>query len=469
MILIYQKKRNCSHHLKKECEMDYSNETARMYQIKEIREDTIKAIVNMNLADNWQNVNTPYWVVRNMLDLIPESDMYIVFFSMEFLEVMIHERNIPREKVIFVADTVPEMTYAKSKLWYNVKSVLYPKQIVTKESIENVLKGVDMKFKKIAVVGNPPYQIQSEAQKNRSSEDSQSKPLYHLFVESVIDGIRPDYFSFIIPSRWMVGGMGLNNHRERMMNDRRMKTIVHIPDSSEIFSTVDIKGGVNYFLWDKSYNGKCEFIVGDTSSTRYLNDYDIILQDNMAITILDKVKQTSNEWISTKAFGNKPFGIATNFKNWSEEGTVCISIGLKENRICEIDYSDNNNIKNKWKVCTSKAGDGGFGNCDKNGKCSVIGRAFILEPEKICTETYIVVNVFDTKEESENFISYMKTKFFRFMLGLRVQTQDVNKGKFSWVPDMIDYTMEYNDECLYDRFYLNEDEIKYIESKIKEI
>lgn len=442
---------------------------ADRYRNKECRTSTIEAITRMNLPDNWQNVNTPYKIVREMLDLIPESDIYVVFFSMEFLEVMIHEKNIPRDKIVFVADTEVEQKYASFREWYNVKSVLYPKQIVTKDSIVNTLKDVDMKFKKIAVVGNPPYQMQTEAQKNRSSEDAQSKPLYHLFVEAIIDGICPDHFSMIIPSRWMVGGMGLNNHRERMMNDSRIKKIVHFPDSSNIFSTVDIKGGVNYYLWEKNYSGQCEFIVDGISTHRNLDQYDIILQDNNAITILEKVSKKCSNWLSTKVFSNKPFGIATNFKNWKESGIKCVSVGLKENFVAAVDVNDKNNIKGFWKVCMSKAGDGGFGNPDKNGKCSVIGRTFILEPNQICTETYIVVNIFEDKQSCENFITYINTKFFRFMLGLRVMTQDVNKEKFSWVPDMENYTKEYTDEYLYKKFGLNEEEISYIESKIKEI
>lgn len=456
MILIYQKKRNCSHHLKKECEMDYSNETARMYQIKEIREDTIKAIVNMNLADNWQNVNTPYWVVRNMLDLIPESDMYIVFFSMEFLEVMIHEKNIPRDKIVFVADTVPEMTYAKSKLWYNVKSVLYPKQIVTKESIENVLKGVDMKFKKIAVVGNPPYQVSDGI----GGKGSSAKPLYHLFVESIIDGIKPEYFSMIIPSRWMVGGKGLDSFRERMMNDNRMKIIKHFPGESEIFESVLIKGGVNYFLWDKNYSGACNF----NGIIRNLNDYDIILQDNSAVSILEKIRIKANNWISKKCSVSRPFGIRSDFCDWDSSGTICYSTRMTKNFIHSNKFTDKNELLEKWKVCTSK----GI-NPNDNGCFEKYNSLFISEPNSICTETYLVVNSFDSYIEANNFMSYMKTIFFRFFVSLRVLTQNMSMESFSWVPDMIDYTKEYTDEYLYKMFELNEEEISYIESKIKEI
>lgn len=426
------------------------------------------AQLHKDVEDNWQENDTPYHIVNKMIDIIPkDTETYVVFFNLEFVEVLVHERNIPPENILFVADVKIEYLFAKRG--YKVNAVLFPKQTITNESIGNILKGVEMKIGKMAVIGNPPYQMQTDAQKNRSSEDQQSKPIYNLFVEAIIDNVKPDYFSFIIPSRWMVGGMGLTNHRERMMNDSRMQKIVHIPDSSSIFPTVDIKGGVNYFLWNNSYNGPCEFVVGNTSTMRKLNQYDIILQDNDAISILEKINSKTNNWISSKVFGNKPFGIATNFKNWSTEGIKCISVGLKQNFVSEEYINDKNEIKDVWKVCMSKAGDGGFSNPDKSGKCSVIGRTFILEPGEICTETYIVVNVFDDKESCENFISYINTKFFRFMLGLRVMTQDVNKEKFSWVPDMINYNKSWNDNELYNIFGLDSKEISYIESKIKEI
>ena len=66
-------------------------------------------------------------------------------------------------------------------------------------------------------------------------------------------------------------------------------------------------------------------------------------------------------------------------------------------------------------------------------------------------------------------MSYMKTIFFRFFVSLRVLTQNMSMESFSWVPDMEDYTKEYTDEYLYKKFDLNEEEISYIKSKIKEI
>lgn len=413
------------------------------------------AQLHKDVEDNWQENDTPYHIVNKMIDIIPkDTETYVVFFNLEFIEVLVHERNIPPENILFVADVKIEYLFAKRG--YKVNAVLFPKQTITNESIGNILKGVEMKIGKMAVIGNPPYQMQD----GEGGKGSSAKPIYHLFVETIIDNIKPDYFSFIIPSRWMVGGKGLNNHRERMMNDSRMKMIKHFPGESEIFNNVLIKGGVNYFLWDKNYNGPCDF----NGVERFLNEYDIILQDNNALSILNKVKMKMSNWTSSNCCSRKPFGVNSDHNNWSDSGVICYSTRMIKNYISSDNFTDKNNILNKWKVCTSK----GI-NPNDEGNFEKYNSLFIAEPNSICTETYLVVNYFDSKNECENFISYMKTKMFRFLLGLRVVTQNMSSDSFSWVPDMINYNKSWNDNELYNIFGLDSKEISYIESKIKEI
>lgn len=419
---------------------------------------------------NWQMVETPHRICREMLGLIPEdAENFVIFFALEFLEVLVKELEFDGGRVVFIADNELEANVAT--VLYGVKSVVYSKQEVSGIAIKELLEDTGMKFGKVAVVGNPPYQQQSEAQKNRKTEGGkqQAKPIYHLFVEAVIDYLKPNYFSFIIPSRWMVGGMGLGSFRERIMNDRRIKKIVHFPGEREIFDTVSIKGGVNYFLWKRNYNGECEFVGDGDSIKRNLNDYDIILQDNKAICVLQKTQTNCSKFISQRTIGNKPFGLPTNYSTWTSSGTKCISQGKKEHFINQSGFTDKHNILNKWKVCTSKATVEGASFTGKERAYFSKNGIFIIEPGIICTETYIVVNCFNTKTEAENFVSYMKTKFFRFMLGLRTITQDINKEKFAWVPDLEDYSKPWTDEELYRKFELTDDEIKHIEYKIKKL
>ena len=316
----------------------------------------------------------------------------------------------------------------------------------------------------LVIFGNPPYQQQSEAQRSRTEAKEQAKPIYHLFVEAVIDNLNPRYLSFITPSKWMSGGMGLAKYRERMMQDRHIRLIRHFSNEREVFPEIVMKGGVSYFLWDREYNGKCNFNGVD----RHLDDYDIIVTDNKAVSILNKVKSShTSTFLDNKCSGRKPFGLSSNFNNWKDSGAVCYSKGNVKRFVERTDIFDKNQVLGLWKVCLSGATAEGNIKPNRKGTFSYISNFFIVEPEAICTETYIVVGAFNTQPEAENFISYMKTKFFRFMLGIRLTTQNTTKDNFSFVPDLSDYSHPWIDSDLYNKFSLVQEEITYIENKIK--
>jgi len=321
------------------------------------------------------------------------------------------------------------------------------------------------KTEKLVVLMNPPYQMQSEAQKGNQANGSVAKSIYHLFVETVIDHLNPRYFSFIIPSKWMV--VGNDDFKNRMKEDKKLKKIFHFPGEREVFPTVSIKGGVSYSLWDKEYNGPCEFNAGGATTERYLNEYAIIVQDNNAIGVLKKIKANSKNWVSNSVLSTNPFGLPTNYKNWVESGVPCYTRGKIVKYACIGSHTDKNNIISRWKVALSGATVEG---ATFNGNVrTYINGGFIVEPGAICTETYIIVNTFDTKEEAENFITYMKTKFFRFMLGIGTVTQRVTKEKFVFVPDITDYFSKWDDEKLNKMFNLTRQQQNYIDSKIKEL
>jgi len=318
----------------------------------------------------------------------------------------------------------------------------------------------------LVVFGNPPYQQQSEAQRSRTEAKEQAKPIYHLFVESILDNLNPRYLCFITPSKWMSGGMGLADYRKRMMKDRHIRSIRHFSNEREVFPEIVMKGGVSYFLWDREYIGKCNFNGMD----RCLDDYDIIVTDNKAVSILNKVKSSHiGKFLNSRCSGRKPFGISSNFKDWKESGVVCYSQGKIKKFVEKTAIYDKNNIIGLWKVCLSGATAEGNIKPNAKGTFSYISNFFIVEPGAVCTETYIVVNTFDTKLEAENFISYMQTKFFRFMLGIRLTTQNTSKDNFSFLPDLEDYSHPWLDVELYKMFNLDQEEIDYIEKKIKPV
>lgn len=432
-------------------------------------------IATVKHDDNWQDVGTPYDIAGEMVDLVKnDGTCYLVFFSLEFLEVMIHERGILPESILFITDYSVEGDLAM--VAYGVKSAIVTKQMIMGDGkfdfgvakseicakmVENELGEYGMKFNKVAVIGNPPYQVPD------AGDSTGAKPIYHNFVEAAIDHLNPDYVSMIIPSRWMVGGKGLDKHRERMMNDTHMKKIVHFGGERAVFDTVQIIGGVNYFLWDKNYDGECEFTDGKSCVTRSLNQYDIILQDNSAFGIVNKILQLGGDCLDTKVSSRKPFGLPTNFNNFSQGGLTCFCNLRREKKVELRDIADNKGILDTIKVVMAYA-DGGAHNPDSEGKIKGVSNFFIIPRMAVCTETYLVINTFNSEGEAKNFIGYMNTKFFKFMLSLRTM-KNSSKSSFAWVPDLQDYSAPWTDAELYKKFGLTRQEIAYIESKIKAI
>lgn len=319
----------------------------------------------------------------------------------------------------------------------------------------------DMRFD--VIVGNPPYQLSD------GGYGTSAMPIYHKFVNQAVK-LQPRYLSMIIPARWYSGGKGLDDFRDSMLHDARIRRIVDYPEAIDAFNGVQIKGGVMYFLWDRDHPGKVNVstfkkdkIVSTLERTLLEEGSNTFIRYNEAIPILKKVRSKNEAGLIQQISSMKPFGLRTFVKASTKFSPD--KVKLYQNGgvgyIPRNEITKNIELVDKYKVFIPRAGSG-----SDSFPHSILGRPFVVEPNSACTETYIVLGSYDNEIECKNLTSYVSTRFFRFLVLLIKSTQDAAARVYQFVP-IQDFTQEWNDEKLYKKYGLTEDEISFIEALIR--
>jgi len=323
--------------------------------------------------------------------------------------------------------------------------------------------GRQMKFD--VVIGNPPYQMKDGA---GGTSDSM---IFHLFVQQAMK-LEPRYLSMVIPSRWLAGGRGLDEFRKEMLGGKQLIQLVDYPVSKEVFSGVEVKGGVCYFLMAPDYHGDCNVSIirhgESTTSIRQLDEFDVFVRETRSVEILRKVQAFNESSVTEILSADTPFGLATNFAGFHDskrKNDISLYYGKGGKRaigfVSPATIEKNMNLIDKWKVLVPKAGsDGGQKVPD-----SVLGKPWLSPPRSVCTQTFLAFFV-DTEMQARSVESYYRTKFFRHLVSLRKLTQDALRPMYTWVPQQ-SWDQEWTDEKLYEKYGLSEDEIAFIESVIK--
>lgn len=318
----------------------------------------------------------------------------------------------------------------------------------------------DMKFD--VIIGNPPYQL-SDGGHGRSAS-----PIYQLFVEQA-KRLRPRYLTMIIPARWFGGGKGLAEFRATMLTDARIRKLVDYENVKDVFPGVDLAGGVCYFLWDRDSPGPCEVtnINGDTAvvETRNLNEFPTFVRHSGAVPVIRKVLAEPERRMSAQVTSRKPFGLATNVRP-AASGELTLRWEKGEGPFPRSGVTVGSELIDKWKVITSYVGYDHAGNPGRDGRRRVLSKIDILPPGFICTETYLVVGAYDSKKEAVNLVSYMKTKFFRFLMAQFMYSHHLTRSAYEFVP-VLDMTKEWDDAALARRYGLTRTESAFIDSKIR--
>jgi site-specific DNA-methyltransferase (adenine-specific) len=418
--------------------------------------------VAKDVEENWQDVKTPEWVAKEMVRCIPDlktRSRFLVLFNIELLDALVKE-GVPVNKITFGSDSALEQAMAEG-LYKKLKTIPIGR---TFDEMKKALEGKAGQYD--VVLSNPPYQIKD------GGFGVSARPIYHEIVIYIIDSLKPQYVCMITPSRWMAGGKGLDDYRAKMLADKRIRLIQDFPGNTSVFETVSIGGGVSYFFWDRDRDPK-EVLCSFNGIDRDIGEFDVLVRDNTSVQILKKVlaKHTGKTFCDKLVISRKPFGLATNFKEWQPAGTpgsvkcYCAKKDGFEKWVDANIVNDPHGVQGKWKVLTLPVTY--EGSSFSGGKRQIFSKIFIAEKASVCIETYIVTGSFNTKKEADNYLEYMKTKFYRFMLSLRVISQHISKGCFAWVPDLGSYANLVTDEDLYAHFNLTKKEIEHINSTIK--
>ncbi len=344
----------------------------------------------------------------------------------------------------------------------------------------------NMKFD--VIIGNPPYQMTFGIEGGNSAN---AKSIYNLFIDKALK-LNPHYLIMITPSRWMTKtAQGIPDAWvDATISSNGFKIIHDYENASECFPGVEIKGGVNYFLYEKDYNGKCDYCFHSANGDiiqrfDYLDSKEagIVIRDPKAYSIMEKIENVEDKYytdtetnfsglVSAKHFFDDSKYLTSNWKGYKDkpDSNYNIKYYLNVDRertfrwISDSQLPKNAATKDLWKVFIPAAGGSGTDDI-------ILGKPFVGEPGSVCSQTFLVIGYDQqkhnfTEAECKNIITYIQTKFFRYLVSIKKKTQNGPRGVYQFVP-IQDFTHKWTDEMLYEKYNLSNDEINLIENTIR--
>ncbi|MFO0897911.1 MAG: Eco57I restriction-modification methylase domain-containing protein [Pirellulales bacterium] len=337
------------------------------------------------------------------------------------------------------------------------------------------LFGEKMQFD--VIIGNPPYQLDD------GGYGTSAAPIYHKFVEQA-KALDARFLTMVIPSRWFAGGKGLDEFRESMLSDDRVRSIDDFLSAADVFPGVGLKGGVCYFLWDRDHRGLCRVAThfkteAPSTATRPLleNGVDVFIRFNEGLSILKKVVAVETEQSDSlslpesKRFdqlvsSRKPFGLETTFQGKAAKHAddVLVYQNGGTGYTARSALSTGARLIDKWKVFMGYAAPG-TGNKDTYPH-RILSTPFIGEPGTISSETYLCIGPLGSKKHAESVLSYLSCRLTRLLILLHKPSQHTTRKVFSFVPKQ-SWTRQWTDEALYAKYNITASEIAFIEKVVR--
>ncbi len=334
-------------------------------------------------------------------------------------------------------------------------------------------------------IGNPPYMETTD------SDSTRMPPVYNIFMDEAFKVA--DTVELITPARFLFNsGFTPKNWNDKMLNDEHFKILQYEADSSKVFPSTSITGGL--VISYRNSNRKCG-AIGTFSKYPELN------------TILTKVKSVAVNFMDTIVYPSLNYGLSSLmraenpqlldrlrtsafttlsdvfFEHIPEDSHTYIAMvgllkGKRTVRYVRRDYiKDNGNIVDKYNLLLSEA-NGAAGQIGTPIPARIVGKPEILEPGYAYTQTFIGIGAFENFEEAQNAAKYIETKFARAMVGIKKATQHIPRQTWQCVP-LQDFTLKSDinwsksvsdlDEQLYEKYGLSKEEIAFIETYIQEM
>lgn len=337
------------------------------------------------------------------------------------------------------------------------------------------LFGGNMQFD--VIIGNPPYQLDD------GGFGKSAAPIYQLFVEQA-KKLEPRYLSLVIPARWFAGGKGLDDFREAMLADNRLRSIDDYLSAADVFPGVGLKGGVCYFLWERDNPGLCrvttrfkDWPVSSTTRRLLEQGADVFIRFNEGLSILKKVVSIETGQSETLLLpesmrfdrlvsSRKPFALETTFKGKATKraGDVLIYQNGGTGYVARNSVPSGTELIDKWKIYVGRAAPG-TGNRDTYPH-RILSTPFIGEPGSICSETYLCIGPFETQSEAESALSYITCRLTRLLILLHKPSQDTTRKVYTFVPTQ-EWNRKWTDDELYAKYGITESEIAFIETIVR--
>lgn len=344
------------------------------------------------------------------------------------------------------------------------------------------------------IIGNPPYQDEAIGENTTFAP-----PIYHKFLDAAY-GIA-ERVELIHPARFLFNAGNTPKHwNKKILNDPHFKVLMYQPDANKVFPNTSINGGIaiSYHDMDKKFGA-----IGTFTAYSELNSILIKIKNSKGFKSLEAHVITRTAYrLTNKMHEDHPEAIGQLSKGHAydmasnifekvpqvfhafepDDKNDYIRILGRENNNRTYKYIRRNYVNDvanmyKYKVIMAGA-DGAAGSIGNPIPARICGAPSVEYPRTGTTESFISIGCFDSEEIANNALKYIKTKFARTLLSILKVTQAITPEKWAYVPlqdftqtSDIDWTASIPDidKQLYAKYGLDETEIEFIETHVKEM